>query len=473
MTESSLRHLRIEDYHYDLPEDRIALYPLPERDASKMLVYRFIPQDGKFPVSEADGERQGGQSGKPEERIEVARFREITQYLPHPSLLVFNNTRVVRARLIFSKKPMEAKNTKAGVGRQEPARIEIFCLEPTEPADIAQAFASTRSCRFKCLIGNNKRWKEGSVSLKFPLPAKNSDQEPVTEAPSSGMGKDTPDTGILEARKIGILDDAFEVEFSWTPESLSFAEVLEQAGKVPLPPYLHRQAEDSDTERYQTVFARFDGSVAAPTAGLHFTPSIIESLPKEDIERAFVTLHVGAGTFKPVKEEEIGNHTMHQEHISVTRDCIEHLLEAFHDKRPVIPVGTTSMRSLESVYWIGVRLHHQPDLKPEQLEIHQWDPYESLTGQRVSPEQSLEAILTFMDRYKIEELHSITSLMIAPGYQFGFCQGLITNFHQPKSTLLLLVSALIGQEWKKIYEFALKNEFRFLSYGDCCLFLKV
>ena len=430
--------IRMEDYDYPLPEDRIALYPLPVRDQSKLLVFR--PGLGK------------------DKAITTSVFRQVTDFLPKPSLLVFNNTKVVRARLVFSKDhPVESPS------HTPPARIEIFCLEPTMPVDIAQAFASTGSCRFKCLVGNNKRWKSGSLRMEFPLSG-------VQEEGALEERK-----GELRANKLRNLEDAFEVEFSWTPQELSFSEVLEQCGKVPLPPYIHRQAENSDKERYQTVFARHDGSVAAPTAGLHFTPAILESLPTLGIDQAFLTLHVGAGTFKPVKSERIGEHAMHREHISVTRGLLEKLLHAVEHGIPVIPVGTTSMRSLESLYWIGVRILSArkdfPAWTEGEFEVGQWDPYGKLSHSGISPKESLQAILNWMRKEGQEILQGHTSLMIAPGYHFAFCNGIITNFHQPKSTLLLLVSALIGPAWKEIYDFALKNGFRFLSYGDSCLFL--
>lgn len=437
---SPLRSLRIEDFNYPLPQERIALYPLAERDQSKLLVYRpWLPE---------------------EERIAESVFRNVADFLPKPSLLVFNDTRVVRARLVFYKRPATTVKTETGnirTGQTEntapAARIEIFCLEPVEPADIAQAFAVTGYCRFKCLIGNNKRWKEGPMAMEFPLPGNR-------------------EGGRLQARRIRNMEEAFLVEFSWEPAGLSFAEVLELAGKVPLPPYIHRQAEESDNLRYQTVFARYDGSVAAPTAGLHFTPQILESLSPKGIERDFITLHVGAGTFKPVKAEEIGEHRMHQEHICISRPFVTHLAEALEKGKPVIPVGTTSMRSLESLYWIGVQLAENPEPEKMEFEVGQWDPYERYAGKRIPPREALLSVTRYMDRHGSAVLHGYTSLMIAPGYEFAFCQGLITNFHQPQSTLLLLVSALIGQEWKKIYGYALKNGFRFLSYGDSCLFLK-
>ncbi len=498
--EQAVRSIRIEDYDYPLPDERIALYPLPRRDESKLLVYR--------PFLEG------------EQALQASVFKHVTEFLPKPSLLVFNNTRVVRARLVFFKEAGDLKEAdtikaagalhgKAGSKPEAaqskakgnpPARIEVFCLEPTQPADIALAFSSTGRCRFKCLIGNNKRWKNGLLRMAFPLPdGHTSSKNGIAADSTNGIGPNYPTqtdtiasprqdeapnepidgkhahTGELRVEKIGSLEDAFEVEFSWSPEHLSFSEVLEQAGKVPLPPYIHRQAEDSDTERYQTVFARYDGSVAAPTAGLHFTPQILQSLPDLGIEREFITLHVGAGTFKPVKADHIGEHSMHREHISVKREFVQHLSAALEKDMPVIPVGTTSMRSLESLYWIGARIkmgsEKYPVLAQGEFEVDQWDPYGELAEAGFSPSDSLRAILDYLDDNHLDELHGHTALMIAPGYRFAFCKGIVTNFHQPKSTLLLLVSALIGPAWRKIYDFALENGFRFLSYGDSCLFL--
>lgn len=428
---SPLRQLRIEDYNYPLADNRIALYPLEERDVSKLLVYK---------------------DGKPQ----ISVFRNVIDFLPKPSFLVFNNTKVVHARLVFYKQPQLAT---AGQGRP-PARIEIFCLEPTLPAEIATAFAATGSCRFKCLIGNNKRWKEGALEMEFPLE------------------RSAQEKGVLYARKTAAFEDCFEVEFSWKPEQLSFAQVLEQAGKVPLPPYIRRLAEDSDRDRYQTVFARFDGSVAAPTAGLHFTPRILQKLSESGIEKDFVTLHVGAGTFRPVKAERIGGHAMHYEHILAMRGLIEHLLDALRSNKPIIPVGTTSMRSLESLYWIGLKLLAKAFPKEQGneetvFEVHQWEAYEDFARMRqeITPIAALEAVLAYMDRHGLQQMHGHTALMIAPGYDFALCKGIITNFHQPQSTLLLLVSALVGPVWRELYGFALENGFRFLSYGDSCLFL--
>lgn len=428
--ESALRHLRIEEYDYPLPEERIALYPPLERDASKLLVC---------------------QGGEPQ----LSAFRRIGDFLPKPAFLVFNDTRVVHARLIFHKQSEEVAHA---------ARVEIFCLEPTLPSEIATAFAAAGSCRFKCLIGNNKRWKSGVLQMHFPLP----NEEAAFETAS----------GTLIAAKTAVLDDCFEVEFSWSPSHLSFAQVLEAAGKVPLPPYIRREAEDEDATRYQTVFARFDGSVAAPTAGLHFTPQILQNLRESGMEQGFVTLHVGAGTFRPVKAEQIGNHHMHYEHILASHQLIMQLIRSLENGTPVIPVGTTSMRSLESLYWIGLKLlekaYGMEENEPEGVfEVHQWEAYEKWASARkkTSPIAALQAVLAYMEQHKLQQLRGHTALMIAPGYEFAICKGLVTNFHQPQSTLLLLVSALVGPRWRELYRFALQNDFRFLSYGDCCLFL--
>lgn len=413
------RDLKIEDFNYPLPEERIAFYPLPERDASKLLVYR------------------GG-------AIEQSVFRQVGDFLPQNALLVFNDTRVVRARLVFFK---------GDGGGAVGARIEIFCLEPSG-ADIETAFSSRGSCRFKCLIGNNKRWKQGALKMDFPL--------------ADGG------TGCLQAIKVAASGEDFEVEFSWSPTDWSFAEVLEASGKVPLPPYIRRQAEEGDTLRYQTVFARHNGSVAAPTAGLHFTQQVLEDLQRRGIERDFITLHVGAGTFKPVKAEQVGNHAMHSEHIVASKSLIENLLRAVREHKPLVAVGTTSMRSMESLYWMGVRLAcGEAPLPGEEFEVNQWDPYETYADRhkKTTPEEALQLLCDYMERENLTQLHAHTSLMIAPGYKFAFCKGIITNFHQPKSTLLLLVSALIGDVWKEAYRYALAHDFRFLSYGDSCLFL--
>ena len=399
-----VKHISIEDYDYPLPDDRIAKYPLAERDASKLLVL------------------------KDDEVIE-SQFKHVGEFLPEDALLVFNETKVIRARLQFHK----------ATG----SRIEVFCLEPEN--DYQVAFSATSPVRWKCLIGNAKRWKEGKLSMELTV-----NGEPVT----------------LCAERLNQNDQYAEIEFSWMPETMPFASVLEAAGEIPLPPYLHRDAEPADRDRYQTVFARYDGSVAAPTAGLHFTQPLIAALHEQGFVFDEVTLHVGAGTFKPVSTETIGEHAMHSETIVVRKSLIQSLIN--HVGKPIIPVGTTSTRTLESLYWIGVMLKELGmELRP--LHVEQWFPYES--HEALSVTEALQAIVDYLDRHDLARLEASTALMIAPGYKMRVITGLITNFHQPKSTLLLLVSALIGERWKDCYRFALDHGFRFLSYGDSCLFL--
>lgn len=399
-----VKHITIDDYDYPLPEERIAKYPLAERDASNLLVLK-------------------------DNKIKKSQFRNLGDFLPKDTLLVFNETKVIRARLQFHK--------------TTGSRIEVFCLEPEQ--DYQVAFAASSPVRWKCLVGNAKRWKEGLLSM--PLNVKGQE---VT----------------LYAERIAHNDQYSEIEFSWTPSELPFATILEAAGEIPLPPYLHRDAEPSDRDRYQTVFARYDGSVAAPTAGLHFTQPLIASLRESGVEFDEVTLHVGAGTFRPVATETIGEHAMHSETIVVRKSLIENLIQ--HIGKPIIPVGTTSTRTLESLYWIGVMLAEQvKELRP--LHVEQWFPYEN--HDPISVTEALQHILDYLNRHGLTRLEASTALMIAPSYQMRVITGLITNFHQPKSTLLLLVSALIGDKWKECYRFALDNGFRFLSYGDSCLFL--
>jgi len=401
---SPVKDISIEAYDYPLPDDRIAKYPLAERDASKLLVLK-------------------------DNEIQESQFRHVGDFLPQDTLLVFNETKVIRARLQFRK----------ATG----SRIEIFCLEPEK--DYQVAFSATSPVRWKCLIGNAKRWKEGKLTMELRV-----GEESV----------------ILNAECLSRDDQGAEIEFSWTPESLSFASVLEAAGEIPLPPYLHREAEASDRDRYQTVFARYDGSVAAPTAGLHFTQPLIAKLREQGFQFDEVTLHVGAGTFKPVATDTIGEHAMHSETIIVRKSLIENLIA--HYGKPIIPVGTTSTRTLESLYWIGVMLKEQgTDLRP--LHVEQWFPYG--THAPLTMPEALKQVLAYLDRHGLTRLEASTALMIAPSYQMRVITGLITNFHQPKSTLLLLVSALIGEHWKDCYRFALDHGFRFLSYGDSCLFL--
>lgn len=399
-----VKQISIDEYDYPLPEERIAKYPLAERDASKLLVLK-------------------------DNMIQASQFRNIGLFLPQDALLVFNETKVIRARLQFHK----------ATG----SRIEIFCLEPEK--DYQVAFSSTSPVRWKCLIGNSKRWREGKLSMNLSVGG-----EAIT----------------LDAERISQNDQYAEIEFSWNPSSFSFASVLEAAGEIPLPPYLHRDAEPDDRDRYQTVFARYDGSVAAPTAGLHFTKPLIQALHDKGFGFDEVTLHVGAGTFRPVSSDTIGQHAMHSETIIVRKSLIQNLIA--HIGKPIIPVGTTSTRTLESLYWIGVMLEEE-GMHCRSLHLDQWFPYGDHIPMKTS--EALQRVLDYLDQHGLTRIEASTSLMIAPSYSMRVINGLITNFHQPKSTLLLLVSALIGERWKECYRYALDNGFRFLSYGDSCLFL--
>ena len=405
---SNVQNINIAEYDYPLPDERIAKYPLAERDASKLLVLK-------------------------NNKIGEDHFRNIGDYLPEKSVMVFNETKVVRARLQFVK--------------ESGAAIEVFCLEPiTGNGDYQLAFSAESPVEWHCLVGNSRRWKDGFLTM--PLNIK---------------GKDV----ILKAERIEKTDAYSVVRFLWEPKEISFAEVLETAGEIPLPPYLHREAEPSDRDRYQTVFAKYEGSVAAPTASLHLTKPLIAKLKEQGHSIEEVTLHVGAGTFRPVATDTIGEHEMHSESIIVKKQCIEHL----HDNigRTIIPVGTTSMRTIESVYWIGVMLLEQ-GFEERNLHVNQWFPYQD-RAILPSAKESLEAILKYLEMHHLDALHATTALMIAPSCAIMMTKALITNFHQPKSTLLLLVSALIGDKWKEAYRFALEHDFRFLSYGDSCLFI--
>ena len=399
-----VKDISIEEYDYPLPDERIAKYPLAERDASKLLVLK-------------------------DNAIRASQFRNIGQFLPNDALLIFNETKVIRARLQFLK--------------DTGSHIEVFCLEPDDDYQIA--FSSVSPVRWKCLVGNSKRWREGLLGMTLNV---------------NGQSV------VLSANRIEKNDQYSEIEFSWMPENVPFASILEAVGEIPLPPYLHRDAEPEDRDRYQTVFARYDGSVAAPTAGLHFTQLLISDLKNAGFQFDEVTLHVGAGTFRPVATETIGEHAMHSETIIVRPSLVENLI--CHLGKNIIPVGTTSTRTLESLYWIGMMLKEQ-GLELRNLHVDQWYPYER--HESLSAEDSLKMILQYLDRHQLTRLEASTSLMIAPSYKMRVITGLITNFHQPKSTLLLLVSALIGEKWKDCYRFALDNGFRFLSYGDSCLFL--
>lgn len=402
------KHIQIKDYNYTLPEDRIAKYPVAPRDHSKLLLYR-------------DG------------RVSEDSFYNLPTYLKPGALMVFNNTKVIFARLHFQK--------------TTGALIEIFCLEPHTPADYQQSFAATRRVTWTCLVGNMKKWKEGRLERTVKV----GDREL-----------------FLTAEHKGPAGTGFEIAFDWGDDAVSFSEVLDAIGELPIPPYLNRQTEQSDLNNYQTVYSKIEGSVAAPTAGLHFTDDVLRRLDEAGIVREEITLHVGAGTFKPVKSEEIEGHTMHAEWIAVSRQNIEHLLA--HDCS-CIAVGTTSVRTLESLYYIGVLIHRNPHVAPEDLHVPQWLPYEyeGSTEEKLTPEAALREILAYLDRNNMSVLHTATQIIIAPGYTYKIVKTMVTNFHQPQSTLLLLVSAFVGGDWRSIYDYALAHDFRFLSYGDSSL----
>lgn len=401
------QQIRIEDYDYPLPDERIAKFPLAKRDESKLLLYK----DGQ--VSESV-------------------FKHIADYLPEVSLLVYNNTRVIQARLLFQK----------ATG----ARIEVFCLEPAEPHDYALIFQQTERCSWICLVGNLKKWKEGILTKKVTVQG-----EEVT----------------LSAEKKESHGDSHRIEFTWDNPKYTFADLLDAAGVLPIPPYLHRETEKSDLVTYQTVYSKIKGSVAAPTAGLHFTPEVLADVDAHGIGREEVTLHVGAGTFKPVKSETIEGHEMHTEFISVRRSSIERIQK---NLGKIIAVGTTSVRTLESLYYIGVKLASHPDATSEELVVNQWMPYEEANNQ-IPVADALQLILDYLDRHQADKLVTATQIIIAPGYEFKVVRGIITNFHQPKSTLLLLISAFVKGNWRTIYDYALSHDFRFLSYGDSSLLL--
>lgn len=400
------QQISIEDYNYSLPDERIAKFPLPKRDESKLLLYR----DGK--VSESV-------------------FKHITDYLPKGSLMVFNNTRVIQARLLFQ--------------RATGAQIEVFCLDPAAPHDYELIFQQTEACNWICLIGNAKKWKEPVLSREITVAGQ---------------------TVRLSAEKVQSYGETHQIRFSWDG-GFSFAEVLDAAGELPIPPYLHRKTEESDLKTYQTVYSKIKGSVAAPTAGLHFTPEVLADLDAKGFGREELTLHVGAGTFKPVKSETIEGHEMHTEYISVHRSTIERVMQNFGK---IIAVGTTSVRTLESLYYIGVTLAAHPDATSEELIVRQWMPYEDANN-RLTPTEALQNILDYLDKHQLNTLITATQIIIAPGYEFKIVKGIVTNFHQPKSTLLLLISAFVKGDWKNIYDYALGHDFRFLSYGDSSLLL--
>lgn len=407
ISKESVSNLSAQALNYELPDDRIAKYPLENRDASKLLVW----QNGK---------------------IKNAVFKSLEKFLPEKSMLVFNNTKVIRARLQFQK--------------ITGAQIEIFCLDPLEPADYQISFQQTQSCIWNCMVGNLKKWKEEPL-IK------------VIEFEGASVQ--------VKAEKLKQEAGNVQVRFSWDNPKMDFASLIEVFGILPIPPYLNRETEESDQVRYQTIYSKIKGSVAAPTAGLHFTDDVFSSLKKKEIECAELTLHVGAGTFKPVKSETIADHEMHAEQIYVRKAFLELLLKK---TGKLIAVGTTSIRTLESLYWLGVQLSENPDIPPTQLHIEQWLPYNSEIY--ISAEESLKTLISYLENHQLESLIASTQIIIVPGYQFRIVDGMITNFHQPQSTLLLLISAYLGNDWTRVYDHALQNDYRFLSYGDSNLYLK-
>ena len=403
------KHIRISEFNYPLPDERIAKFPLPVRDQSKLLLYRH---------------------GEVSEDV----FTSLPDYLPADSLMIFNNTKVIQARLHFHK--------------ETGALIEVFCLEPIRPNDYALNFQQTEHAAWLCMIGNLKKWKEGVLKREMVVKGK-----PLT----------------LTAERGACHGTSHWVDFRWNNPEITFADILEVFGELPIPPYLNRETQESDKETYQTVYSKIKGSVAAPTAGLHFTPRVLDALREKGVALEELTLHVGAGTFKPVKSEEIEGHEMHTEYISVNRSTLEKLVA--HEGK-AIAVGTTSVRTLESLYHIGVTLLHNPNATEEDLHVKQWQPYETALETAATPAvDALQAIIAYLDRHHMETLHSSTQIIIAPGYEYRIVKAMVTNFHQPQSTLLLLVSAFLHGDWRKIYDYALAHDFRFLSYGDSSLLI--
>lgn len=401
------KQIRISEYNYQLPDERIAKFPIAERDHSKLLVYEH------------------GQ-------ISDDVFYHLPKYLPKNSLMVFNNTKVIQARLHFRK--------------ETGALIEIFLLEPIVPADYEQMFQTVGSCSWSCLVGNLKKWKEGELTRLIEV---------------NGQ------SFTLRASRRGEHGTGHQIDFEWDAQTVSFSEILEAVGELPIPPYLNRKTQESDKTTYQTVYSKIKGSVAAPTAGLHFTEKVLHEIDACGIDREELTLHVGAGTFKPVKSECIEGHEMHSEFISVRRQTLEKLLQ--HDAS-AIAVGTTSVRTLESLYYIGLKLESSPDLSEDELHVSQWEPYEQ-KGASIPAAQAIRNIVEYLDRHQRSVLNTSTQIIIAPGYEYKIVKVLITNFHQPQSTLLLLVSAFLKGDWRRVYDYALSNDFRFLSYGDSSLLI--
>lgn len=404
------RNIEIKSYDYNLPDERIAKYPLEERDKSKLLIYK----------------NQG---------ISERHFYNLPEEIPADSLIVFNNTKVIQARLHFRK--------------ETGALIEVFCLEPESPRDYQQNFSCEHECTWTCLVGNSKKWKDGALSQTITV-----DDTEV----------------VLSCERIGESGASQKIHFFWD-KPVSFAKILDAIGELPIPPYLNRETEEKDKQTYQTVYSRIKGSVAAPTAGLHFTEKELQALRDKNVDLEYITLHVGAGTFKPVKSETIEGHDMHTEFISVPRKVIENILNHLKSSAaPLVAVGTTSVRTLESLFYIGYKLSLNPDAHPEELVVHQWEPYD--ISYSLSTIEALENIIAYLERTGEENLVTATQILIAPGFQFRLVKTIVTNFHMPQSTLLLLVSAFVdgdsleGPNWHNIYKYAMEHEFRFLSYGD-------
>lgn len=398
-----LPQIKISDYTYQLPDERVASYPLPQRDASNLLIYN-----------------KGA--------ISHQKFYDLPKILPKISLMVFNNTKVVPARLFFKK--------------DTGAVIEVFCLEPHSPAEYNLAFAATERCSWKAIIGNAKRWKSGEIT--------------------------SISNSSLKAQIIEKENNSYIVEFAWEG-GIPFSKVLDDCGKVPIPPYLHRETQEIDKERYQTLYAKYRGSVAAPTAGLHFTDNVLKEIKNEGIECENVCLHVGAGTFLPVKEELVSDHIMHSEPFSITKSALEKLRDRKEGEK-IISVGTTSSRTLESLYFLGVQCIEASYQKWQPLSVSQWEPYEK--DYNYSTKESLQALIDYLDYHHLDTFHARTQIIIVPGYKWRVVDILITNFHQPGSTLLLLIASFIGDDWKRVYNYALSHNFRFLSYGDSSILLR-
>lgn len=416
------KHIHISDYNYDLPDSRIAKFPVSPRDTSKLLIYRH-------------GE------------ISDDIFYNLPKYLPQKSLMVFNNTKVIQARMHFRK--------------ETGALIEVFLMEPAAPTDYELMFQTRGECSWLCMVGNLKKWKEGSLVCTFDV------------AGSTINFKATMRRDIIDTKSGGT---NYWVDFAWDNPQVSFAEILDAVGELPIPPYLNRETQDSDKTTYQTVYSKIKGSVAAPTAGLHFTDKVLAAIDAAGVRREELTLHVGAGTFKPVKSEEIDGHTMHTEYVCVRRDTLQTLLD--YDCC-AIAVGTTSVRTLESLYYMGVKLEANPDAAEEDLHVCQWEPYEKADGTPVggnlidgiTPQKAISNIIAWLDKNNLKTLHSSTQIIIAPGYEYKIVKVLVTNFHQPQSTLLLLVSAFLKGDWRNVYDYALSHDFRFLSYGDSSILI--